>query len=292
MTPEPTPCPICAAPTRDTGACVHRSPAMVAGVVIDLGSNASSMRECTSCALQFKHPFVPAEDLLACYSASNEDNWEHDPDPVKRRFDTIAGLIGQNAPGKRVLDIGCSNGALLKHLGNGYERFGLEPSADAARVARDRDITMLGATPDDLDHDIRFDAILAIDVLEHLTDPVAFIERVAAHLHPKGVFIGLTGDRDAWGWSLQAAAYWYATLPEHQVFYRRKTIEHLAQTHGMSLVSYERTSHARQKLSRIIRDGVRGTIHGVIRRAGIARHTPAPGWLPAKDHMLFVLSKP
>jgi SAM-dependent methyltransferase len=291
MTIDSPTCPICAAPTRDAGACVHPSPATVAGITIELGSNAADMRECTRCALQFKHPFVPDRDLLACYSTSSEDNWEHDPDPIKRRFDTIAGLIDLHAPGRRVLDIGCSNAALLRHLGDSYECYGLEPSADAARVASERGVTMLGSVLDDLDGNIRFDAMLAIDVLEHLTDPDAFIERVAHHLNPGGVFIGLTGDRDAWGWSMQHNAYWYATLPEHQVFYRRRTVEHLARAHAMTLVSYERISHARQKTSRVIRDGIRGTLHALIRKLGIARDTPAPGWLPAKDHMLFVLCK-
>lgn len=291
MSPDATPCPTCAAPTRDAGPCVHTSPARVAGVVIELGDHAASMRMCTRCALQFKHPFVPDADLLVCYRNSSEDNWEHDPDPIKRRFDTIAELIKHHAPGKRVLDIGCSNAALLKHLDDDFERFGLEPSVDAARVASDRGVAMLGGVLDDLDDDIQFDAILAIDVLEHLTNPTAFIEQVAAHLQSGGVFIGLTGDHEAWEWSIQGNAYWYATLPEHQVFYCRRSIEQLAASHAMSLVSYERVSHARQKTSRVIRDGIRGSLHGLIRKLGLAKHTPAPSWLPAKDHMLFVLKK-
>jgi SAM-dependent methyltransferase len=291
MTSDSPLCPICAAPTREAGSCVHPSPAKVAGVVIELGDNASDMRVCTSCALRFKHPFVPDEDLIACYKASSEDNWEHDPDPVKRRFDTLKGLTETHAPGTRVLDIGCSNGALLKHLGDSFQRFGLEPSSQAAQVASSRGITMLGATLDDLDDGISFDAILAIDVLEHLTNPAGFVAQVSDHLSSGGVFIALTGDHEAFGWSLQGNAYWYAALPEHQVFYCRRTIEHLAKTNDLTLVSYQRTSHARQKTSRVIRDGIRGTIHGLIRKLGLARHTPAPGWLPANDHMLFVLKK-
>lgn len=291
MTSDSPTCPICAAPSRDAGRCVHPTPAMVAGVVLDLGKNALRMRRCTSCALRFKHPFVPDADLIACYASSSGDNWEHDPNPIKRRFDTLRQLIESNAPGKRVLDIGCSNGALLKHLGEGFDRFGLEPSAEASGVASARGIAMLGSTLDDLDTAVRFDAILAIDVLEHLTNPAAFVRRVVEHLSPGGIFIALTGDHEAFGWSLQGNAYWYAALPEHQVFYCRHTIEHLARINGMSMISYERTSHARQKPSRIVRDGIRGTIHGLIRKCGIAKNTPAPGWLPAKDHMLFVLKK-
>lgn len=291
MPPDQPPCPICAAPTRDAGRCVHPSPARVAGIIIELGGHAEDMRRCTRCDLKFKHPFVPDADLLACYNASDEDNWEHDPDPIERRFDTIEHLVASHAPGQRVLDIGCSNGALLKHLGDGYDRSGLEPSARASRLAADRGITILGATLDDLDGTATFDAVLAIDILEHLTDPAAFVNKAAAHLNPDGVLIALTGDHEALGWSLQGNAYWYAALPEHQVFYCRRTIEQLARLSGLTLVSYTRTSHARQKTSRIIRDAIRGTVHAVIRQLGIARNTPAPGWLPARDHMLVVLKK-
>lgn len=291
MPPDQPPCPICAAPTRDAGRCVHSSPARVAGIIIELDDHAGNMRRCTRCDLKFKHPFVPDADLLACYNASDEDNWEHDPDPIERRFDTIEHLVASHAPGQRVLDIGCSNGALLKHLGDKYDRCGLEPSARASRLAADRGITILGATLDDLDGSATFDAVLAIDVLEHLTDPAAFVNKAAAHLNPDGVLVALTGDHEALGWSLQGNAYWYAALPEHQVFYCRRTIEQLARLSGLTLVSYTRTSHARQKTSRIIRDAIRGTVHAVIRQLGIARNTPAPGWLPARDHMLVVLKK-
>lgn len=291
MESETTACPICAAQSIDAGPCVHPSPPKVAGVEIKLGPLAARMRRCPTCALRFKHPFIPDARLLECYRASSEDNWEHEPDPVKRRFDTIAQLIRAHAPANRVLDIGCSNGALLKHLGDTYNRSGLEPSADAARVAAERGIAILGATFADLSPEARFDAILAIDVLEHLTDPDAFIRSVAHHLNPAGVFIALTGDHDAWGWSLQGNAYWYATLPEHQVFYSKRTIQHLARTHALELIAYRRTSHARHKPARSARDTIRGTIHGIIRTLGIARNTPAPGWLPARDHMLFVLKK-
>ncbi|RMH30885.1 MAG: class I SAM-dependent methyltransferase [Planctomycetota bacterium] len=290
--PLPVPCPLCAEPTQPRGETVHGPDPRVAGVPIELGSHAAAMRACPSCGLLFKRPFVPDETLLACYAASPGDNWEHDPDPIKRRFDQIAALIEKHAPGRRVLDIGCSNGALLKHLGSNWERSGLEPSAEAARVATERGISMLGATLGDLPADVRFDAILAIDVLEHLTDPDAFFRGVCTHLAPGGVFVALTGDHDAWGWRLQGNAYWYAALPEHQVFYCRRTIEHLARRNAMQLIAYRRTSHARHKPTRVVRDALRGLIHGLMRRMGLARRTPAPGWLPARDHMLFVLRGP
>lgn len=269
----------------------------MAGEAIDLGDDAARLRRCPSCHVLHKHPFVADERLLACYRTSGEDQWEHDPDPLKRRFDQIANLIQQHAPDGPVLDVGCSNGALLAYLARiapSRGRFGLEPSIDAARIAEDRGVRILGATFEEMGDAAgsEFAAILAIDVLEHVTDPARFVARIAQRLGPGGVFIGLTGDHATWGWRLQGAAYWYAALPEHQIFYTRATIDRLAADHGLDVIEFRRTSHARQSVSRTVRDSIRGTVAGVVRRLGFARDRPAPGWLPARDHMLFVLRRP
>ncbi len=296
------PCPVCGSATADAGPTVHGPAPRVAGVPVTLGPHAARLRRCPGCDLRFKHPFVPDAVLLECYRRSPADNWEHDPDPRKRRFDEIAAIVAAESPGPRVLDVGCSNGALLAHLahaaapppagGGPWRPSGLEPSADAARVAAERDVAMLGATLEDLPPDARFDAVLAIDVLEHLVDPPTFVAAVARHLDPGGVFVALTGDPDAWGWRLQGAAYWYAALPEHQVFLARRTIERLAADHGLELVRRVRTSHARHSASRTVRDAVRGTLFGVARRLGALPRSPGPGWLPARDHHLVVLRRP
>jgi SAM-dependent methyltransferase len=289
--PDAAACPICGAATIDIGRTVHGPRPAIAGVPVDLGDAAGRLRACPACDLRFKHPFVPDSVLMDCYAASPEDNWEHAPDPRRRRFDDLAATLRAHAPGRRVLDVGCSNAALLAFVGADFDRFGLEPGREASRVAESRGVRMLGATLADLEPGARFDAILAVDVLEHLTDPPAFIAAVARHLEPGGVFIGLTGDHAAWGWRLQGAAYWYAALPEHQVFLTRRTVERLAADHGFEVAAFRRTSHARHSVGRTIRDAVRGTVAGLVRRLGFRRGRPGPGWLPARDHMLFVLRR-
>jgi len=282
-------CPICHVPSGKCGRVVHNQPSNVAGIEINLSGMQFQMHRCPSCAIEFKNPFIPEQDLIACYEQASGDHWEETPDPSKRRFDDIERVINTHASGPAILDIGCSNGALLGYLGQSWERFGIEPGQQAADQAEERGVKIIAPMLDQCTTDQRFDVILAIDVLEHLLDPNAFIRDMRALLNPGGIFVGLTGDAGSPAWKWHGSRYWYCSLPEHQVFYTHQTIKHLAKTHSMKLVGYERTSHARFKKSRIIRDRVRGIIWGLGMRLGVHKHTSPPGWLPAHDHMLFVL---
>ena len=282
-------CPICGSVCARAGPVVHNEPTRVAGVPIDLSGLDQVMMRCPACALMFKHPFVPEAQLVRCYESAPGDQWQDDPDPVARRFDDIERVVRAHATGHRLLDIGCSNGALLAFMGSSWSRCGIEPGIEAARLARDRGVEILGSMIDDLGDAERFDGMLAIDVLEHLTDPGAFVARVRRALAPGGVFVALTGDTDTPSWRWHGTRYWYAALPEHQVFFSRATIERLARDHAMTLAHYERTSHARFSASRRVRDAVRGSLWGLAGRLRLGGRGPAPGWLPARDHMLVAL---
>jgi 2-polyprenyl-3-methyl-5-hydroxy-6-metoxy-1,4-benzoquinol methylase len=97
--------------------------------------------------------------------------------------------------GLRILDAGCASGAngeLLKRAG-AREVWGIETDAGAAGAARRRlDGVVLGdltsVTLDDLGGQ-KFDAVLAIDVLEHLADPAAGLARLVDMLHAGGLVV-------------------------------------------------------------------------------------------------------
>lgn len=100
--------------------------------------------------------------------------------------------------GRRVLDVGCSQGIVPILLGReGRDVLGLDPDEQAIEVAK----AYLASGPahasanvdfvvgDFIRHDFgdrKFDAVVMSEVLEHLVDPVPFIERAAALLEPSG----------------------------------------------------------------------------------------------------------
>jgi SAM-dependent methyltransferase len=295
------PCPVCGTPgPSDLGRIVHGQPALVAGIPIDLGGREFRLRGCGACGFQYKDPPIPPEDLLRCYRQASVDHWQESPDPRKRRFDTLAELLEKHARGRRILDVGCFNGALLAYLGPGWLRHGIEPSAEAARLAARRGVRIVAPTLEQVPATLEpFDVVLAIDLVEHLVDPMQFFRRLRPLLSPGGVFVVGTGDTSAWSWRLAGSRYWYCGLPEHVSFFNERCLRSIAASIGLRPAAHRRLSHVRadpyrrlRQLAANLLDAAAWRTRGFgippLRRRLEARG--APGWLTARDHMLWVMS--
>ncbi|MBI1190427.1 MAG: methyltransferase domain-containing protein [Tepidisphaera sp.] len=305
-------CPVCgSARVRDVGPVFHPEPALVAGVAIDLRGMEFRLLECESCRFRFKRPAIPDQMLLDCYAKADAGNWGVEPDPIGRRFDDLLNVVRRHAPSTlsrpiRVLDVGCFNGAMLKHFGDSFERFGVEPSREAAAMASSRGINMLGDTIEHIEgRDGFFDVIISVDVLEHINDPDPFFQRVSRLLqggqHP-GVFICMTGDADAPAFRLNGGLHWYVSaLPEHVSFWNRSSLNAAGKRCGLGIIEHRRMSHDRlyrrdwlgQTARNLAFAAVRsiGGLHLPILKRRFARRG-APSWIASADHMICVLRRP
>jgi SAM-dependent methyltransferase len=92
-------------------------------------------------------------------------------------------LLSTFNPGRRVLDVGCGTGAWSDELRarGAHHLVGVELSAAAAQVARSRYDLVLQQPVEQLSLDalggVPFDTIVVADVIEHLVDPWAELER-------------------------------------------------------------------------------------------------------------------
>jgi SAM-dependent methyltransferase len=146
--------------------------------------------------------------------------------------------------GSNVLDIGCSTGRLLSKVVERFRCYGVEINADAARIAAQKGITQLEpATWDSSDDSLRFEAIVLVDVFEHLMEPSAFLAAAARRLSPGGRLIVCTGDGDAPAIRGDPANFWYFRNIEHICMITRRYAEHFAHNHGLRVSSWERVSH-------------------------------------------------
>lgn len=102
----------------------------------------------------------------------------------------IADHINARAPG-RVLDIGFGLGELLEQVGERNTCFGLDPSERAVEIAGKRcnaDLRQGFLEPDTFP-EASFDVVVANHVIEHVDEPVPFVETIFRNLKPGGDFI-------------------------------------------------------------------------------------------------------
>lgn len=99
-------------------------------------------------------------------------------------------LASHQAQGGRLLEIGSGFGTLLVEAGRrGWKALGLEPGRLGASATRRRGATVVeGYFPQDLpDPAARFEAIAALDVLEHIASPLPFLADIRDRLAPGGL---------------------------------------------------------------------------------------------------------
>lgn len=113
----------------------------------------------------------------------------------------VTDLLGQVGAHGRILDLGCGTGGVLQHLGVFGKAIGLDPAPEAAVYCRRRNVPMVVGSGLDLPFaDASFDAVLALDVIEHVADDIALLREARRVLRPGGVLV-LTVPALPWLWS-------------------------------------------------------------------------------------------
>jgi len=105
--------------------------------------------------------------------------------------------------GLRLLDIGCGAGLLCEPFTRlGAQVIGIDPSAtniSAAKLHADKghlSIDYRCTTVEEMDPRERFDIVLAMEGIEHVTDVGAFLKRCTAMLKPGGLMVVSTLNRN------------------------------------------------------------------------------------------------
>ncbi len=96
-----------------------------------------------------------------------------------------------DGPGRRVLDLGCRDGALTRAYAEGNDVVGVDADREALAEAEKLGIETRWADLDQpLDFaDASFDVVAAGELLEHLRDPQRLVAEIRRVLRPGGTFV-------------------------------------------------------------------------------------------------------
>ncbi|MCF8477896.1 MAG: class I SAM-dependent methyltransferase [Pseudolabrys sp.] len=196
--------------------------------------------QCGRCALLFKDGTLSDRQLAAYYAAADVTKWG---DGVNFPTDRAALELLRRLPrGARVLDYGCSNGRLLAQMRGELDCYGYEPNAAAAKLAGERGLHMISAA-ELADGDLTFDAIVLMDVFEHLRHPADRLAALFARLVPGGVMILATGNSDAPAFRRDPARFWYFATVEHLCALGRGYADYLCRLLPAELTHWQELSH-------------------------------------------------
>jgi SAM-dependent methyltransferase len=197
---------------------------------------------CASCGLVYVDAAVDRSRLEEFYGSSYYEG-DTFTDYVGDRDVRVASARGRVAeltrrhPGGRLLDVGCAAGFFLEAASEHYDVAGVELSAWAADIARERlgDLVVTGELADAGFPDDEFDVVTMWDVVEHLSHPVEVMAETARITRPGGLLALTTGTvegpiarRDLASWSLMAP-------PGHLAYFAPSTIERLLNGAGFEV---------------------------------------------------------
>jgi 2-polyprenyl-6-hydroxyphenyl methylase/3-demethylubiquinone-9 3-methyltransferase len=202
---------------------------------------------------------------IAKFTAMAEAWWDpagkfrplHRLNPVRVQFirDRLAQGVGRdpNAPeplrGLSILDIGCGGGLLAEPLARlGATVTGIDAAERNIQIARDHaekvgvKVTYLPCTAEDLAaQGAQFDAVLAMEIVEHVADLDSFIGSCADLLKPTGTLFVATLNRTvkSFAMAIVGAEYLLRWLPrgthDWKRFLRPSELAQLLRARGLSL---------------------------------------------------------
>lgn len=210
---------------------------------------------CESCKLVRLEPRPPASELYKYYPASywfapGENTAERLEETYRRivlgdHIGFVRRALANSGEAGPVVDVGCGGGLLLRLLaGYGVPVFGIDISEGAAQVAWH--INAIPAVCAHLPH-----APLAAEscavvtmfhLLEHLHDPVSYIESARNLLKPDGRLVLQVPNAACWQFLLFGERWNGLDVPRHLIDFKQSDIDTLLRDCGFEPVRYKHFS--------------------------------------------------
>jgi SAM-dependent methyltransferase len=192
---------------------------------------------CCGCGMIYANP-VPDELATGSYYDRLGADYYLSPAKLENdfadvRFDRELRLFRKHCVRGAVLDVGCSTGAFLYQLnqrfpGN-YEVVGTDASGPALDYASSLGLRVVrGAFPDAQFSGKAFDVVTFWAVLEHLSDPKAFLQKAWSVLKPQGLCFVLVPNMQSLAVRLLGGRYRYV-YAQHLNYFTLRTLVKLVE---------------------------------------------------------------
>lgn len=147
---------------------------------------------------------------------------------------------------KSVLDLGCRTGDFLMHFDKSIIRDGVELAKPYASIGRERGLNIFDCKLEDVNFDNKYDIVSAYAILEHLVDPIEFLNNLDGLVSENGLLVILIPSHENLKRFLidnYSNVRWHMySPPEHLNFFSKKFLDQYLQNKGFTLVKKYWTS--------------------------------------------------
>lgn len=231
-------------------ACKTRNPSPVPGVgkpfdfstrSLVFWQNEYHIFRCGLCGLVFKDSILSENLLYMLYEDVDFSGWAAcqvypTEKPVLKHINSLP-------KGSKVLDYGCSSGRLLAQANPEIERWGFEVNKAAAREASTKGIRMVTELNELSSLGQTFDAVLLMDVFEHLSNPTELLNGMVDLVKSGGMLIVSTGNADCRACQIDGPNFWYFRSIQHLCMITKQYAEKFASQAGLQIALWHECSH-------------------------------------------------
>lgn len=192
-------------------------------------------------------------------------------DVLRAEFRRQCEFLRRHLPSGKLLEVGCAYGFFLQEARRHFEVFGIEMSEAAVRHCHSSGLAQVlqgGSDPTWLATNGPFDALVMLDVIEHLDNVAETMELLLGHLRPGGVLLLTTGDWDSMLARCLGASWRLMSPPLHLWYFTPTSLRILLGRFG-----------CRQE--NISRPWKRVPMDLIVRQAASMLHLPRPALPPA-----------
>lgn len=194
--------------------------------------------KCRDCGLAFRSHRPSPEELALLYRSAGDEVYEAELPNRRRTAARHQQVVQQYRPDAgRVLDVGCASGLFLKAMANvGWNVYGVEPSSlqfERARKLLGPDAQICQCTLQEVQMP-KMDVVTLWDVLEHVEDPLGFMQLCASHLDRGGLLV-LNVPRIDSPTARILGGRWPLLLAEHLNYFTKESLAKCGEQSGLSL---------------------------------------------------------
>jgi len=170
-------------------------------------------------------------------------DYDRDKEPMKEIFIAYLKTLENISSGRKIFDVGSATGYFLDLAKErGWQTAGVEISLYAAKRARAKGHYIICTQK--LGNKIRdkFDIVTMWDVLEHLNNPMEYLTDVNKIVHPKGLLVINTVNKDSWFAKLMGIRWHLIVPPEHLFYFSKKSLKIALNQAGFEIIGIGRIS--------------------------------------------------